>query len=133
MTDRQQRAMFYSAAVFNWLACAMFLPQLGISAALGFVPLMTHSPFDQIALLAIALFGYGYWMVAGDPQAHRGIIVLGAAGKIGVVAIMFGHLLLTGDVNLRQALVTLGDVVYTILFIVALRQLPAPADRRRAA
>lgn len=121
MTTSQQRSLFYSAATFNWLACVMFFPQAGISSALGFTPLMTHGPFDQIALLAIGVFGYGYWMVAGNPAAHRGIIVLGIIGKLGVVSIMFRHYFLVGDVNLGQALVTLGDVIYAALFIHVLR------------
>ena len=121
MTASQRRVLFYSAAVFNWAACVMFFPMSGISAAVGFTPLMTHGPFDQIALLAIALLGYGYWMVAGNPAAHRGIIVLGIIGKLGVFAIMFGHYFLVGDVNLAQALVTLGDVIYAALFFHVLR------------
>jgi len=86
------------------VACLISLPSSGISSAVGFTPLMTNGPFDQIALLAIALSGYGYWMAAGDPVAHRGIVVLGALGKAGGIAIMFGHHLLVGDVNLRQSL-----------------------------
>jgi hypothetical protein len=130
MNSDQRRLMLYSAAVFNWLACLILLPSSGISSALGFTPLMTHGPFDHFALLAIALFGYGYWMAAGDPVAHRGIIVLGALGKAGVVAILFGHHFLVGDVNLRQALLGLGDLIYLVLFILVLRRLPAAARSR---
>ncbi len=116
--------MLYSAAIFNWLACLILLPSTGIASSLGFTPLMTNGPFDHFALLAIALFGYGYWMAAGDPVAHRGIIFLGALGKAGVVAILFGHHFLVGDVNLRQAMLALGDAIYAVLFISVLRQLP---------
>ena len=119
-TTRQQSALFYSAAIFNWLACVMFFPGSGISSALGFTPLMTNGPFEQIALLAIALFGFGYWMAARDFAANRGIVILGGIGKAGVVAVMFGHYFFVGDVNLSQALLTLGDAVYLILFVIAL-------------
>jgi hypothetical protein len=119
--------MLYSAAVFNWLACLILLPSTGISSALGFTPLMTNGPFDHFALLAIALFGYGYWMAAGDPVGNRGIILLGAIGKVGVVAILFGHHFLVGDVNLRLALLALGDALYAVLFIRLLRLLPRTA------
>ena len=91
MTADTQRRMFQSAAFFNWLACLMLLPATGIAAYLGFTPLMDNGPFGHMALMAIALFGYGYWMVSRDPVAHRGIIILGIIGKLGVVAVMFGH------------------------------------------
>jgi hypothetical protein len=119
-TKAQQSAMFYSAAIFNWLACVMFFPGSGISSALGFTPLMTNGPFEQVALMAIGLFGIGYWMAARDFAANRGIVVLGAIGKVCVVAIFFGHYLMVGDVNLAQALPTLGDAAYVILFLLAL-------------
>jgi hypothetical protein len=35
-----------------------------------------------------------------------------------------------GDVNLRQALLGLGDLIYLVLFILVLRRLPAAARSR---
>jgi hypothetical protein len=124
MNGHQQRLMLYSAAVYNWLAGLILLPQTGIASALGFTPLMTHGPFDHIALAAIALLGIGYWMAAGNPVAHRGILILGVLGKLGFVAIMFGHHVLVGDVNLRQTVLALGDMVYVVLFVLVLKRLP---------
>ena len=125
MNLRQQRILFYSAAVFNWLACVMLFPETGIAGRLGLAPLMTHGPFDQIALFAIALLGLGYWMVARNPSAHRGIIVLGIIGKLSVVSILFGHYFLSGDVTLALASLSLGDVIYSVLFFRALGSSPA--------
>jgi len=126
-----QIVLFRSAAIFNWLACLIFMPATGLSAAAGFEPLMTNGPFEQIALLAIALFGLGYWMAGNDFAAYRSVILLGLIGKIAVVAIMFGHYFLVGDVNLSQAALTLGDVLYSVLFIQALRSTPAVASAIR--
>jgi hypothetical protein len=125
MSHDQQRVMFYSAAVFNWLACVLFTPWLGIAPHMGFSPEMSNAPFNQIAVFAIVVFGYGYWMVAGNPPAHRRIIMLGLIGKIGVIAILFGHYLLVGDVNFNLAGLALGDVVYAALFFRVLKTTPA--------
>lgn len=130
MTTDAQRRMFQSAAVFNWLACLILLPATGIAAYLGFTPLMGNGPFGHMALMAIALFGYGYWMVSRDPVAHRGIIVLGIIGKLGVVSVMFAHYFFGTDMNLRQALLALVDLTYAVIFIRALKSLPTPISRQ---
>lgn len=121
MTLPHLRIVFRTAAMFNWLACILLMPGLGIASRLGFEPALTGAPWSHVALLAIALLGYGYWMVARDPIAHRGIIVLGLIGKLGVVCIMFGHYLLVGDVNFRLVSLSIGDLIYGALFLRALR------------
>lgn len=130
MTTDAQRRMFQSAAVFNWLACLIFLPATGIAGYLGFTPLMGNGPFEHVALMAIALFGYGYWMVSRDPVGHRGIILLGIIGKLGVVVILFGHYFLGTSMNLRQASLSLVDLAYAVIFIRALKSLPTPLSRQ---
>jgi hypothetical protein len=130
MTPYQQRRMFQSAAVFNWLACLILLPGTGIAAQLGFTPLMDSGPFEHMALMVIALFGYGYWMVSRDPVTHRGIIVLGIIGKLGVVAVMFGHYFFGPDMNLRQASLALVDLAYAVIFFRTLKSM-AHQDSRQ--
>ena len=75
MKQNQTRILFYSAAIFNWTGCLIFLAPLGIASALDLSHSVSDGPFDQIALMAIALLGLGYWMVAGDPVAHRGLVI----------------------------------------------------------
>lgn len=121
MTTQQQRIMFYSAAIFNWCACLVLFAPLGIADAMHLSHSIGGGPFEQVALMAIALFGLGYWIVARDPGANRGIVVLGLIGKLGVVAIFFGHYLLVGDANLNFASLSIGDLIYSVLFIHFLR------------
>ena len=116
MTSNQQRILFYSAAIFNWAACFILFAPLGIANALELSHSVGNGPFDQIALMAIALLGLGYWMVAGDPVAHRGIVILGLIGKIAVVCIMFSHYFFVGDVNFSLAGLTIGDIIYAVFF-----------------
>jgi hypothetical protein len=116
VADRQTKTLFSAAAIFNWAACLLFIEPLGLAAALNLSHAVGGDPFGQIALLAIFIFGFGYWMVPGDPTGYRGVVILGLIGKIGVVAIAFGHYFFVGDVNFNLAGLTLGDVIFAALF-----------------
>ena len=120
MTSTQIRALFYSAAVFNWCAAVLFFPPTGLARLLGLLPLAGNGLFDQIALLAIFGFGIGYALVAYDPPRNRGVVVLGAVLKLGVVAIIYAHYLL-GDATVRMAFLVSGDLIYAALFLQYLR------------
>lgn len=76
MTRSQTRLLFTTAALFNWGAVLLLSPATGLPQALGLMP-AGNGLFDHIALLAMAGFGYGYWLVSRDPASHRGIVVLG--------------------------------------------------------
>ena len=129
MNVKQARVLFYSAAVFNWVACLVFLEPLGIARLFNLSQSVSGDPLDQVALLAIALFGLGYWMVGGNPGAHRGIVILGLIGKLGVVAIMFSHYLFIGDVNLNVVVLVIGDLVFSVFFYRFLRSTITSQER----
>lgn len=120
MTERQVKVLFSAAAIFNWTAALLFIEPLGLAAALNLSHAVSNDPFGQIALVAIFIFGCGYWMVPRDPAGYRGIVVLGLIGKIGVVAIAFSHYFF-GDVNFNLAGLTLGDLVFAAFFFRYLR------------
>ena len=117
MTEYNTKILFSAAAVYNWVACLLFLEPLGLAAAFNLSHSVGGDPFAQIALLAIFLFGCGYWMVPGNPKGYRGVVVVGLIGKIGVVAIAFTHYFFIGDVNFNLAGLTLGDVIFAALFV----------------
>lgn len=119
MTHSRIRLLFMTAALFNWAAVLLFTPATGLPQALGLTP-AGNGLFDHIALLAIAGFGCGYWLVSRDPASHRGIVVLGLLLKLGVVAIAIAHAL-AGSLNARTAMVVSGDLVYAALFWLYLR------------
>jgi len=120
MSPSQQRLLFYSAAIFNWSACLILYAPLGIASALNLSHAVHNGPFEQVAIMAVAIFGLGYWMVARNPEAHRGIVILGLIGKIAVVAILLGHYFLVGDININLAALSSGDVIYSVLFFMYL-------------
>ena len=119
MTPMQTRSLFYSAAIFNWAAVLLLTPWLGLPRLLG-LEAAGNGIYDHIALLAIAGFGFGYWMAGRAPSRHRGLILLGALLKLGVVTIIFGHTLL-GNSPINMAVLVSGDVVYAVLFFIYLK------------
>jgi len=121
MSPAYTRALFRSAAVFNWLAFCLLAPWFGIAPVLGLQG-ATTGLYDLVALLAIAGFGWGYWLAGTDPHAHKGIILLGAVLKLGVVAIFWTHVLL-GNTPWSMAALVSGDLIYAGLFLHALKHL----------
>lgn len=115
MTERQVKVLFSAAAIFNWTAALLFIEPLGLAAVFNLSHAVSSDPFGQIALLAIGLFGFGYWMVPSDPTGYRGVVVLAVIGKLGVVAIAFSHYFF-GDVNFNLAGLTIGDLVFAAFF-----------------
>jgi hypothetical protein len=120
MYPPQTKALFYSAALFNFgavLILSMLAHPLGLEPP-------QHSMFGQIALVAIFAFGVGYWMVGAAPRAHRGIAALGAFSKLAVVAVVMGHWL-AGSATPQMAALVSGDIVYAALFFWFLRRTAA--------
>ena len=115
MSAAKTRALFYSAAVFNWLAAAILFAPFGIAQALGLEPAPINSPYEHIALMAIVLFGIGYWWAGNDPLLNRPLIRLGMIGKLLVVALVW-LAVAGGQANWRLGALASGDLVYAILF-----------------
>jgi hypothetical protein len=135
MPAHQTRTLFRTAAVFNLAAVLLFWPALGLADELGLRPVPTDTVFAHIGIAAIGLFGVGYWMAAGAPDRHRGIIQLGLAGKVLVVAVVLGHLV-AGTANGRLAGVVSGDVLFSLLFawhLAATRTPSSSATEQRSA
>ena len=120
MQPKTARIIFYTAALFNWGAVLLFLPALGIARQLGIDPAPTGTIFEEVALAAVFAFGVGYWMVGNAPDRHRGIVQIGLAGKLMVVAIVVAHYL-AGSASLAMTAVVSGDLIYAVLFILFLK------------
>jgi hypothetical protein len=117
---RHHRALFYSAAVFNWIAALILFAPLGIARVLGLAPLPTGGVYEQIAIVAIAAFGLGYWWVARDPAGNRSIVKLGLLAKLAVVAVVL-LCVVQGTGNARLAVLVSGDLISVVLFAMHLR------------
>ena len=116
MSDASARTLFRVAALFNFSAVLLFLPALGLAERFDLQGAPTGTTFEHVGVAAVGLFGIGYWMAAGDPYRHRGVIQLGLAGKILVVTLVVMHLV-DGSANGRLVAIVSGDVVFSGLFI----------------
>ncbi|MBS0343208.1 MAG: hypothetical protein JSS56_22110 [Proteobacteria bacterium] len=111
MSSRQSRALFRCAAFFNWgavLILALLAHPLGLQP-----PQATM--FGQLVLVAIFIFGCGFWMVGAAPGANRGIAVIGAWSKMAIVAVVAVHWA-AGSATTQLAALVSGDIVFACLF-----------------
>ncbi|MDB4949865.1 MAG: alkyl hydroperoxide reductase/Thiol specific antioxidant/Mal allergen [Gemmatimonadetes bacterium] len=81
--DREDlyRVVFRAAAVCNvaWGAVAVLFPTLPFDV---FGLSRPNYPFLMSGIgMMVAVYGYGYWVVAGDPRAHPELVVVGLLGK----------------------------------------------------
>lgn len=116
----QSKALFYSAALFNWgavLIFALFAHSLGLQPP-------QETMFGQLTLVAIFTFGCGYWMVGSAPRANRGIAVIGAWSKLAIVAVVFAHWA-AGSATTQLAALVSADIIYAILFFWFLKRTAA--------
>ena len=70
----------------------------------------------RFSMLAVLLFGVGYWMVSRDLTLDRGIVWLGMAGKV-VLFVVFAACFATGRATLAGPLLFTGDFVWALLFL----------------
>ena len=115
MTPFHARLLFFSAAIFNWLAVALLAPWFGLAEPFGLIA-AGSSIYDHIALAVIFTFGCCYWMIALDLAGNRPLVLLGALLKLAVVAIIYGHAL-RGDAPWNMAALVTVDLVYALFFL----------------
>lgn len=119
------RGLFAVAAFFNFaVGAAMLAATTRISAQLGV--LGPGAPFTiAFAGLLIVTFGIGYAMVAYAPAANRGIVWIGAIGKLGVAALGAAQYF-AGAVPFGTFALGLGDLAFVVLFALFLWRGPRP-------
>ncbi|MDO9337801.1 MAG: hypothetical protein Q7T61_15510 [Caulobacter sp.] len=119
---RAWKAVFAVAALFNF---AVGLPLL-IAPAAFYAMLGQTAPDILNAQLAgglIAVFGIGYAMVARDPAANRGIIVLGVIGKA-PLPLLYWLNVQAGRAPMSGFPLTLVDLAFALLFLTYLLRTP---------
>jgi hypothetical protein len=120
LAQMNARALFSAAAGFNLLVGIPLLVMYPLSAQLlklsGDPSVWTH-----LVAAIVILFGYAYGRVARDPIRFRPYVGLGIIGKLGFVAIIYGHWL-AGDASVRLALLVTVDLMFALAFLVYLRR-----------
>jgi hypothetical protein len=122
----RRRAMFLSAALFNWSAAvAVFLLCRFSPGPFGLAPMRgSDLLFVDLACLLIALLGFGYRLAALKFERNRSLVALSACGKIIFFSIVALHYL-SGHIGILLVAMAAGDLVYAALFFHFLRQ-PVP-------
>ena len=107
--------MFYAAAAFNWLmATAIFFGD-SLFMRLG-MPIPLNPTGRQTFCLFVAVFGYGYFLIARDPIGNLGLVQVGIVGKLAMF-LLFVIDIVAGTLSYRLLIPALGDVLFALLFL----------------
>jgi hypothetical protein len=116
-----RRAIFASAALFNWaVGAGLILTMPLLERLLGLEPVATSAKvFVDLFGVVVIAFGAAYLMLAIDFRKYRAFAVLGAAAKLAVVATVSCHFL-AGHIGWPLLALSSVDLVYALLFIALL-------------
>lgn len=108
--------LFWVAAFYNWLVGIPMFVSPGLAMAGFGTTVPDDLSLTRVAGALIFCFGVIFAMVARDPDRYKPIVWTGLFGKLGV-AFIFLPDWLAGNVSLSAILLTLGDMVFCVMFI----------------
>ena len=116
--------MLLGGAIFNWVVALplFFIPGFFLNL-LSVTPAPQQSLWVQQFAGLVFVFGIGYYWASRDFEANIQIIRMAVIGKAGVVLIGLLNVA-TGDVSWQFMLPVSGDLIFVILFVMALKALP---------
>ena len=119
------KALFISAAWFNWIAAVVFgLASDWVLPILSMESSPTTLFFIHLFCTLVFVFGFAYYRAASDLAGQAPVIRLGAAAKLALVFVATMDVVL-GLISWPILIVLAGDLVYALLFFKALSRLPA--------
>lgn len=122
MSESGWTRVFVLAAIFNIL---VGLPILIDPTMIKLLPLPAGDfVWPRLAGALILMFGVGYWIVSRDLDRNRGIIGIGAAGKLLVVLILLIYCI-KGTIGFWAFSISMIDLAFALLFIRFLTRFPA--------
>lgn len=77
--------------------------------------------FFRLFMVAVIIFGAGYYLVSRELMLNRGIIILGLASKI-ILFVIFMFFYISGKATIIAALAVTGDFLWSLLFIIFLKE-----------
>jgi hypothetical protein len=115
------RRLFLTGALFNWGAAALLaFGYQDLVRTMGVTPAGETQLFVHVSALAIAFFGWAYYMVSRD-LGQLALVRLGAWSKVAVVALIWGHWG-AGLASWHLPVLASGDVAFAAFFFVFLRK-----------
>jgi hypothetical protein len=122
MGEQGWTRVFVAAAIFNVL---IGLPLLIDPAMIKLLPLPSGDfIWPRLAGGLIFMFGIGYWIVSQNLDRNRGIIGIGAAGKLLVVLVLLIYWF-KGTIGFWGFAPSIVDLIFAVLFIRFLLRFPA--------
>jgi hypothetical protein len=113
--------MLISAACFNWLvAVALLIIPAKLFQLFSVTPLPTEPLFLHLFTALVFTFSMGYYWASQEFAANAPIVRLGMIGKLAVFLTGLANTLL-GNVSWQILLLVSVDLLYAILFFIALK------------
>ncbi len=126
MTSQEsyQKKLFVISALYNWAAAALFLGLYLFSHDLlsFFIKVPEQPVWYFLTIMAIALFGWGYYLVSKDVRRNRDIIKMAFVGKP-VLFVLFFMAWQKGDLSFIIFALGFGDLVFATLYAQVLHNL----------
>ncbi|MGO9214332.1 MAG: hypothetical protein ACLP9S_10610 [Syntrophales bacterium] len=126
--DNFWKKFFVFASFWNISAGPLVLALYLYCPSLIFTPegiKFTHNPvFDavfNVMIMAIVLFGVGYYAPSRDLMRNRIMIWLGILGKI-ILTIILVHLFFTNYLTPLLPILLAGDLIWAVFFFIFLTQ-----------
>ncbi len=117
MSDGFWRAMFFSAAIFNWVVgVSLMFDSSGLAASMGIEAMRYDALYSPVLGWLVIAFGLLYFAVSRDLAQNRTIVWVGALGKAGTVVLTWAAWL-RGEAPVSLAMLVAVDVIYTLLFV----------------
>ena len=111
--------LFLIAALWNWVIAIMFMliPILSPSSAADFgteIPPTWY--FAEGFFWFVFLFGLLFYVTAKNLEKYHDLATIFVAEKVGIFIISLVFFLI-GDINIDTLLITVGDLIFGILFL----------------
>jgi hypothetical protein len=115
------KTMFLTAAIFNWaVGLTLAFKAEFLFELFRVTPVPAEPLFLQLFSWLVIVFGIGYFWAFKDPVANVPVIKLGIVGKLSVVLVALACVL-AGAVSWQMMLLASADLVYVVLFWLALK------------
>ena len=122
--DRFFRIMFQTGSFYNLLVGLTGILFYNFTIKMMFGPealddSFVAAIFFRMFMLAVVIFGIGYFIVSMDLKNNHGIVWLGAISKV-IVCAKMGYFYISGLATNFVLIGIFPDVVFTVLFLIFL-------------
>lgn len=119
------KALFLSAAWFNWLVAIVFIVAIRpLFELIGASPAPTEMVFVHFFSIVVFSFGIAYYWISLDPENNKPLIKLGAIAKMLLVIVGVADVAI-GLISWHVLMLLSVDFMYSILFFYVYSKLEA--------